>query len=302
MALHQRTWPGAASVGVVAALSVLGMGSAGARAQPQSAPACRPAAPIVRLPELPEASGLAAGTAASTRLWAHNDSGEPELFAIEQDGRVAGRVSLSGARLEDWEALASAPCGNQRCLYVGDIGDNSADRAEVVIYRVPEPSAPEGTTAVTGVFRASYPDGPQDAETLLATPDGRLFIVTKGSTGGIALYRFPDATPDDQKVMRLERVSALGGDEVDTEAQVTDGAVSPDGRWVVLRTSRQLTFYRATEFFGGGWTAAQRIDLEAVGEPQGEAVTFGPADAVYLAGEGGGGSRPGTLALLSCVR
>jgi len=299
MARHQRTWPGAATVGVVTALGVLGISGAGAGGQPQSAPACRPAAPIVRLPELPEASGLAASAATAGRLWAHNDSGDPELFALGQDGHVAGRIALTGARLEDWEALASAPCGDRTCLYVADIGDNSAHRAEVVIYQVPEPSAADGTAAVTGIFRASYPDGPQDAETLLATPDGRLFIVTKGSTGGIALYRFP-RVPRTGVRAQLELVGVLAGDDVASEDQITDGAVSPDGRWVALRTHTHLTFYPAADFLSGRWTVARRIDLRPIGEPQGEAVTFGPAGAVYLAGEGGGGSRPGTVAFLSC--
>lgn len=299
MARHRLTWPGFASIGVVTALSLLGISGAGVRGERQSAPVCRPAGPIVRLPELPEASGLAASTTASGRLWAHNDSGEPELFAIEQDGRVAGRVSLSGAGVEDWEALASAPCGDRTCLYVGDIGDNNANRDDVVVYQVPEPRATQGTAGVTGAFRASYPDGPRDAETLLATPDGRLFIVTKGSTGGIALYRFPRQQRTGVRVL-LELMGVLTEHEVDSERRITDGAVSPDGRWVALRTHARLTFYPAAGFLDGRWNAARHVDLSPVGEPQGEAVSFGPADRLFLAGEGGGGSRPGTLAVLSC--
>ena len=45
---------------------------------------------------------------------------------------------------------------------------------------------------------------------------------------------------------------------------------------------------------------ARRMDLKSLGEPQGEAVAFGPSDTVYIAGEGGGRSQPGTLAALSC--
>jgi hypothetical protein len=40
-----------------------------------------------------------------------------------------------------------------------------------------------------------------------------------------------------------------------------------------------------------------------VGEPQGEGVTFGPADMLVLTGEGGGRKtqpRPGTFATLQC--
>ena len=44
---------------------------------------------------------------------------------------------------------------------------------------------------VDAVVRASYPDGAHDAEALLAAPDGTLYIVTKGDTGEVALYRVP---------------------------------------------------------------------------------------------------------------
>ena len=48
---------------------------------------------------------------------------------------------------------------------------------------------------------------------------------------------------------------------------------------------------------------ARRVDLKSVGEPQGEAVAFGPSSTtVYVAGEGGGKSQPGTLAVLSCAK
>jgi hypothetical protein len=45
-------------------------------------------------------------------------------------------------------------------------------------------------TATAEVFHATYPDGPQDAESLVLTSDGRC-IVTKGEKGSVALYRFP---------------------------------------------------------------------------------------------------------------
>ena len=148
--------------------------------QADSAPACQPAGSMMRLAGLPEASGLVASRVTPGRLWSHNDSGKPEIFALDAKGTVTGRVSLTGAALEDWEAMASAPCGNDTCLYIGDIGDNDGKRREITLYRVPEPAKAAGTAQVDGVFRASYPDGAHDAETLLAAPDGTLYIVTKG--------------------------------------------------------------------------------------------------------------------------
>ena len=270
--------------------------------QPASGPDCKLDGSLMRLTGVGEASGLVASRVTPGRLWTHNDSGKPEIIALDSQGIVSGRVSLTSAVVQDWEAIGSAPCGNGACLYVGDIGDNTASRREVTVYRVPEPANAGGTAAVDGVFRASYPDGAHDAEALLVAPDGSLYIVTKGETGPVALYRFPRELRAGTTV-RLERVGApLSNGRQAANARVTDGAISPDGEQVVLRTRAALTFYRASEFLKGDFREVRSVDLRRLGEPQGEGVAFGPSNTVYVAGEGGGKRRPGTLGILSCVR
>lgn len=255
----------------------------------------------MRLAGLSEASGLVVSRVTQGRLWAHNDSGKPEIFALDANGKVTGRVSLSGAAVVDWEAMASGPCGSSTCLYIADIGDNSAGRSEIIVYRVPEPAKASGSAQVSGVFRASYPDGAHDAEALLVAPDGTLYVVTKGDTGHVALYRFPREMRDGT-TMRLERVGEpLSNGKPADDARITDGAISADGQLVVLRTRTALTFYRASDFLKGNFRKDRSVDLKPLGEPQGEAVAFGSANTVYVAGEGGGKSQPGTLAVLSCA-
>jgi hypothetical protein len=288
---------------VTCAVIAAGMPATAWRAsQADLAPACKPAGSMMRLAGLPEASGLVASRLTPGRLWAHNDSGKPEIFAIDAKGTVTGSVSISGAGVEDWEALTSGACGNGTCLYIADIGDNDAKRSQIIIYRVPEPAKTGGAAQVDGVFRASYPDGAHDAEALLAASDGTLYIVTKGDTGHVALYRFPRELRAGT-TLRLERVGApLSTGQPAQDARITDGAISSDGEWVVLRTLSALTFYRAGEFFNGNFHEARRVDLKPLGEPQGEAVAFGPSNNTgYVAGEGGGKSQSGTLAVLSCA-
>jgi hypothetical protein len=43
------------------------------------------------------------------------------------------------------------------------------------------------------------------------------------------------------------------------------------------------------------------VALGSVGEPQGEGVTFGSNDSVYLMSEGGGKKQPGAFARLTCT-
>ena len=265
-----------------------------------AAPDCRPSGELMRLDGLPEASGMAVSRAMPGMLWLHNDSGRPELIAVDAKGKPAGRVSLAGATVEDWEALSSGPCDDGHCLYVGDIGDNDAARSHVTIYRLREPSKAAGSAKVDGVFRAAYPDGAHDAEALLVAPDGTLHIVTKGETGSAALYRVP-REPRAGATMRLERIGEpMSKGPLAQAARITDGAVSPDGRWVALRTRTSVTLYPAADFFKGTFTPARTIDLKSLGEPQGEAIAFSSAGTLLLGGEGGGGTRAGTLGVLTC--
>jgi hypothetical protein len=69
---------------------------------------------------------------------------------------------------------------------------------------------------------------------------------------------------------------------------------------VALRTKSTLLIYPAADFLRGEFSGARMFDLAMIGEPQGEAVAFGPGNTVYVAGEGGGKAQPGTLAVLSC--
>src|SRR5690606_25780786 len=113
--------------------------------------------------------------------WTHNDSGgEPEIYAIDEQGRLVGTVRVPGAENRDWEDIALAPCATGDCIYIADIGDNAARRAEVVIYRVPEPDPSAEATETAERFAFRYSDGARDAEALFVLPERGLYVVSKG--------------------------------------------------------------------------------------------------------------------------
>ena len=284
-----------ARLAVVTLLSTLALAPIGAWHQ-HGAPNCRPTGALTRVRELPEGSGAAASRRHRDRIWSHNDSGKAVLFALDTAGTVTGRLQLAGIQVDDWEAIAVGPCPAGSCLYLADIGDNEAGRSRISVYRLPEPDQMTGTVSVPDIIHASYPDGSHDAETLLVTAAGEMFIVTKGETGPIGLYRFPqDTTPG--RTVRLERISHAPRDAA--RGRITDGSISPDGRWVVLRTNTSLHFYAASEFFAGAWREAGRLTIANLREPQGEGVTFADDGTLYLIGEGGG-MAGGTFARLTC--
>jgi hypothetical protein len=260
---------------------------------------CRVVGRPVQLPDLPEASGVAVSHRTPRVLWSHNDSSEPVVFALDSTGAVLGRVRVAGADVANWEAVAVGPCLGGSCLYVADIGDNNANRPRVTVYRVPEPAPGETVTRPAEALHATYPDGAHDAEALFATPEGDLFIVTKGETGPIALYRFPRPLRAGPTV-RLERIAVLGG-RVKKKDRITDAGASPDGRWIALRTRDAVTFYRTADLTAGRRGEPLHFDVTGLGEPQGEGIALGTGATVYLVGEGGGKKRPGTLARIQCA-
>lgn len=263
---------------------------------------CRIDGSIALLAPLPEASGVTASVRQPHRFWTHNDSGQPVLFNLDERGAVRGRVELAGVTVTDWEAVAAGACPSGSCLYVADIGDNNATRDHITLYRLPEPGDSDATAAAVESFDATYPDGAHDAETLLVTRDGGVYVVTKGSTGPVALYKFPMELPVNGTVARLERVGEPHtAGKVDKDEQITDGGVSSDGTRIVLRTHDTLFFFQTQQLLGGNWTVAQTSDLTPLGEAQGEGVAFGGDNALYVTGEGGGESHPGTFARLQCT-
>ncbi|SOD02510.1 NUDIX domain-containing protein [bacterium JGI 053] len=257
-------------------------------------------APVALPNHLSEASGIAAGLRSPGVLWSHNDSGQPLLYAFAPDGSALGVVRVAGARMENWEDVAAAPCAGGSCLYVADIGDNAAARASLTVYRVPEPAPTDGETRPAEAFHATYPEGPQDAEALFVLPDGGIYIVTKGETGPIALYRFPQPLRPGASV-RLERIVELGPIATKRKDRITGASASPDGRWVALRTLEAVDLYRAADLIRGVPGTPVRVDLRSLGEAQGEGVGWGPSGTLYLTSESGKKNKPGTLARLSCT-
>jgi hypothetical protein len=221
------------------------------------------------------------------------------LIALDTNGAVVGRVPVSGAPVEDWEAIAVGPCAAGSCIYLGDIGDNNAKRGSIAIYRVAEPADTPSSASLVDVIRLTYPDGAHDAETLLITPQGDILIVTKGDTGPVAVYRLPrDAKPGATVTLQSVGKPRQSGKPAE---RITDGAVSPSGAWVALRTNAAVLFFRTGELLSGAWREAGRISLKSLGEPQGEGIAFGDERTIYLVGEGGGKSRPGTFGRLTCT-
>ncbi len=246
---------------------------------------------ILRDPDIPESSGLVASRRNPGLLWTHNDSGDgPFAYCLDLRIRSCGVWRVTGAEAFDWEdiAIGPGPQAGEPYLYLGDIGDNIAQRDEIVVYRVPEPvagasgegplttKAAPASTAPAEAIRLRYPDGAQNAEALLVRPTtGDLYVIAKNPSSA-AVYRAA-APLDPSKVTTLTVVGAvrLGTGPRGPEL-VTGGDISPDGRRVAVVTygsGYELALPPGTDRFDAIWD--QPPTPVAVGiRLQGESVAY----------------------------
>jgi hypothetical protein len=285
-------------LGVLACLGACSSGSDGEIVAEEPA-ACVEQATGIELPEtVPETSGVAFGRGAAGVIWTHNDSGgEPAVYAVDTDGSALGRVAITGAINVDWEDMELGDCALGTCLYLGDVGDNPESRNEITVYRVPEPSATDVATPAADAFRMRYPDRPRDSEAIFVLPGERLYVVTKGRSDPVELYRYPGALRTDE-VVTLARVQAITDSQPSLPNQVTGASSSPDGTQVAIRTYADLHLYGVA---GDGLTASPLLSqsLRTLAEPQGEAVALSLGGLLALTSEAARGSAA-SMSLIRC--
>ncbi|HSE53185.1 MAG TPA: hypothetical protein VLB00_13410 [Gemmatimonadales bacterium] len=251
-----------------------------------------------------ESSGVIASRKHPGLLWTMNDSGgDPVLFLTDTSGASLGAFTVSAATNIDWETLGRGRCGEAECLFIGDTGDNSERRRSVTVYRIPEPAPlnPPRDAVVdgAGAVRVEYPDGPHDVEALYVEPDGSVVLVTKGRSRGILTFRVP-ARAWTGGSARAERLDSLPiAASLPMGRAVTDAAISPDGRKVVVRTYRELWFF-TRENDGHLTLDPARPVCDVTGlQRQGEAVDWWDGDRLVLTSERGT-ARDGTILLIQC--
>lgn len=194
---------------------------------------------------------------AGRRVYWGMDPTGTTAYAISTSGQVTGRVPLAFTPT-DVEALAV----HDSMLYVGDIGDAAANRSNITVYRLPNPTYGQG-----GSYRAwdlTYPDGQHDAAAMMVSPRGTVYVITRGTSAGI--YSAP-AQLSSTRTNQLTRVaSAPDG--------VTDATFLPDGR-VALRTTAAVMVLQTSD-----WSTVAQATLGVQGS--GDALTTALGDQSTL--------------------
>lgn len=273
-------------------------------------PACAPAASNLvctagpgrplETEEVDESSGVVWSRSHPSLLWTVDDGPAGTLFLVDTLGTEVRRFETDGGRrLRDVETLAAGSCGDDWCIYLGDVGDNGERRNTVAIHRVREPApGAEDETLKREAFRIRYPDGPRDVEAMFIVPDRGIHLVSKGRSAPPTVYRYPGIlTPD--STVTLERVQTLGSGARSRRDMVTGATWVPGTDRVLIRTYSELQAFRMID---GRLVPVPDgvLSLGPLQEPQGEAVAADAEGRVVLTTEGGPFRDRAALHLLRC--
>lgn len=224
-------------------------------------------------PSVAESSGFACSRQFKGVYYTHNDSGDSaRLFRVRLDG-TATAIPITGASAIDWEDMGIRTSGNSTFLYVADVGDNLLIRTNVRVYRFPEPAL--NATSVTSfeTYTLTYPDGRHNCEALIVDPaTGDIYLVTKAANQA-DVYKL--VAPTHGGSYTLSKLGTFfpntgGGD---SGRLVTGASVSPNGRYVVVRTYTGALEFKVNGLFSDWW----RQNPSAVAMPvtnQGESIAY----------------------------
>jgi hypothetical protein len=247
--------------------------------------------PLRARTDLVENSAAAMSATQPGVLFTINDSGnEPLLYAVDTSGADRGAWTVRGARDVDWESVATAACtpgGAERCVFIGDTGDNAQVHSTHVIYRVREPAARD--SSFTGSVEAdsliyTYPDGRHDVEAMYVAPNGDVFLITKRAwrlfrtrLRPAIVYRIPYSAWSSHASIRAERADSLPIYPGSAPLRViTDASLAPDARHLAVRTYMQV--YIVAKDSASGRVrhdvSPAVCNIVSLGEPQGEGITW----------------------------
>ncbi|MFG1491916.1 hypothetical protein ABMA75_00015 [Halobacteriovorax sp. ZH4_bin.1] len=132
---------------------------------------------------LNETSGIAISQVHDDRMYNLNDSGSgPEIFWTTISGKNTKKVKVNNFKPYDMEDMSLGPCGDLKCVYIADIGDNRKKRKFLSIVAIDEMKLKADTTEVWPEFvlRFVYPNKEKyDAESMVVHPSGDIYILTK---------------------------------------------------------------------------------------------------------------------------
>lgn len=244
--------------------------------------------------EMNEISDMVASGIYADTYYVHNDSGDTSrFFAITPAGRLKATFYFNGdPDVRDCEdaAVGPGPEAGQSYFYLGDIGDNSASRSCIKVYRINEAqlmtdSVVHHVKAVPVTFK--YPDGPKDAETMMIDPVEKLLYIVSKRKASVKIYTTPLLYKAGDTITLTAR-GELHFKGLQPLKWIVSGDVSHDGSQVLIKSYVKVYYWKRT---GQEplWQTLQHAptELPYEQEKQGEAIGFATdGKSYYTTSEG----------------
>lgn len=252
-------------------------------------------------------TGMVASRKLSGIMWmvtSYDD--ENFLWGVNIDsGLEVAWVNITGAANHDWEDLAYGPCADdcrtkgceenidRYCIYIGDIGSHSGDGAVGNVYMVREPTdiTPQDGSVyraeISVVDKLTFSWSEPDAETLMVSPQGKLYVLSKVFLGRGMLAQIPDSAWGNVVVLDMADTALLKVDTGHYDPQ--GGSISPDGHEMVVVGEEDVFYYSISD---GDYIKAVRTQIPQrvasyVSEKNVEAIAWSPdASGFYTLAKG----------------
>ena len=245
---------------------------------------------VTKLPhKLTENSGMF--PAKDSTVWFVMDRGNPDkIYQVNYKGDLVKELKVKNAKNHDWEDMASDENGN---VFIGDFGNNSNDRKNLAIYKIPDPNEENGDDIEAQKIEFNYPEQTHfppkknkmlyDAEAFFYYRNN-FYIITKNRTqpfnGEALLYKVP-AVEGKHKAQYLGSFIPPKGKR---NRQITSADISPDGKIIVLLGNGTLwvfTDFVLDNFISSG--TLKTIDLGVY--TQLESISFTNNNTLLLSDE-----------------
>ncbi|WP_426060689.1 hypothetical protein [Hymenobacter sp. B1770] len=225
-----------------------------------------------------ESSGLAPGPQPGTYYTFGDNGNPPIIYQIDGTGKVTNQLNI-GAKNKDWESLTRDPQGT---YFIGDCGNNNSDRTDLRLLRF-NPASPQQI----GVIKFTYPDQNEfppkkkqrnfDCEAIV-WQDGKVWLFTKDQQEQASnVYTVPDQ-PGTHTAKRVGSIAVPG--------RVTDAALSPSGRRLVLLGRGELFILDGSSWAEILKAKPRRLDLAGTGQTEGS--VFQDENTLLISTEEGG--------------
>lgn len=249
--------------------------------------------------QINESSGLAYDQERQI-LFHINDSGDgPFVYTTERDGTGVMRWSYGEDDPKDVEDLAIGPCAPsllKKCLFIADMGDNRRKRShiKITVIEIDEffsvINKERRQVEPREVYKLEYPDRAHDAESLIVTEEGELFILTKEWSESLKKV-YPS------KLFSFNPATALSKHELQYVISVDFSKMIPNVPWwgqvptamdysssrkeVSILTYSSIVVLSWENLLKGGEAHQQLHHLMGPELPQQEAITYTPEGLIY---------------------